>query len=299
MRLTRRAILAAPLFSAAGRAQAMPGWPRHVEDALGRGVFLPAPPQRIVAIFASNVELLAALGMVPRIVGIEAYTRFPPEVVGKPLVGGRLGFSAEAIARLGADLVVMTPARQAAGTLLDPLGRAGIPVLVVEHRDVPQVFANIALLAEATGTEAEAAVLLEGLRARLAAVAARLAGRTRPRVYLEVSSTGRGVFGIPRPDSYTADAVRLAGGALAFPVLHGPAQVSGEAVLRAEPDVILLAGTAAQAEALTRRPGWEGLRAVREGRVHAVPRALLLIPGPRVVEGVEHLAPLLHRHAFA
>lgn len=298
MRLARRALLALPL-AAAARPAAAAGWPRRLRDGLGREVHLAAPPQRIVAIFASNVELLAALGLVSRIVGIEAYTRHPPEVLDRPLVGGRLGFSAEAMARLQADLVVMTPARQAAGTLIGPLSRAGIPCLVVEHRDIAQLFANVALLGAATGQEDAAASLLGGLQCRLDAVAARLAGRPRPRVYLEVSSTGRGSFGTARPESYTADALRQAGGALAFPHLPGPAQISGEAVLRADPDIILLAGTPAQAAALPARPGWEGLRAVRAGRVHAVPRALLLIPGPRVVDGVEHLAPLLHPGAFA
>jgi iron complex transport system substrate-binding protein len=66
--------------------------PITVRDALDRAVTVPAPPQRIVTIFASNTEMVAALGLADRIVGIEAYTRYPPEVVGKPLVGGRSAF---------------------------------------------------------------------------------------------------------------------------------------------------------------------------------------------------------------
>ncbi|MCK8783071.1 ABC transporter substrate-binding protein [Roseomonas sp. NAR14] len=282
---------------AAGTAPA--GWPRTVTDALGRAVALPAPPRRIVAIFASNVELLAALGLADRIAGIEAYTRYPPEVLGRPLVGGRLGFSAEAIARLDADLVVMTPARQAAGTLLDPLARIGIPSLVVLGRDLADILGNLRLLGRATGREAAAEAVVAAMERRFAAVRARLAGRPRPRVFLETSNTGRGTYGTVRPDTYTADAVRLAGGDLAFPAFRGPAQVSGEAVLRADPDVILVAGRPDQAAEVASRPGWDSLRAVREGRVHPVSRAFLLIPGPRVADGVEQVARLLHPAAFA
>jgi iron complex transport system substrate-binding protein len=71
--------------------------PIAVRDAFDRTVTVPAPPQRIVTIFASNTEMVAALGLADRIVGIEAYTRYPPEVSNKPLVGGRLGFSVDAI----------------------------------------------------------------------------------------------------------------------------------------------------------------------------------------------------------
>lgn len=300
--MRRRALLAAaPALLAPSRRAAAEGWPRFLADGLGRRVEVPAPPHRIVAVFASNVEMLAALGLVDRIVGVEAFTRYPPEVAGKPLVGGRLGFSAEAIARLEPDLVVMTPARQAAHALTEPLARLGVPALVVTHRDLEQVFANIALLARATGAEEAAGALLDGLRGRLAAVDARLAGRPRPTVFLETGSNGRGAFGTARPGTYTADILRRAGGAPALPDLAGagPAQVSGEAILRADPDVYLLAGRPDQAEEAMVRPGFGALRAVRAGRLHAVQRAELLIPGPRAVAGVERLARLLHPDASA
>lgn len=299
--MRRRALLfslAPPLLARPGSAAA--SWPRRLTDGLGNVVEIAAPPRRIVAIFASNVEMLAALGLTDRIVGIEALTRFPPEVVGKPLVGGRLGFSAEAIARLDPDLVVMTPARQAAHALGGPLARLGVPMLVVTHRDLMQVFGNIALLGAATGAEDAAATLIADLRRRLDAVAARVAGRPAPRVFLETSAVGRGAFGTARPGSYTFDILRRAGGAPSLAALSptGPAQVSAEAILRADPEVYLLAGRPDQAAEVPARPGFAGLAAVRAGRLHAVPRAELLIPGPRVVAGAERVARLLHPGAF-
>jgi iron complex transport system substrate-binding protein len=292
---SRRALLAMPAL-----AHAAPPWPRVLVDGLGRRVEIAAPPQRIAAIFASNVEMLAGLGLVDRIAAIEAYTRFPPEVAGKPLVGGRLGFSAEAIARLGCDLAVMTPARGAAHLLTEPLARIGIPTLVVIHRDLPGVFGNIALLGRATGTEEPAEALADRLRARLGALSARLAGRPPVSLFLETSSNGRGAFGTARPRSYTQDILLRAGGAPVFPDLPdaAPAQVSGEAILRADPAVYLLAGRPDQAAEVLGRPGYAGLRAVRQGRVHPVSRSGLLIPGPRVVEGAEQVARLLHPEAF-
>ena len=101
-----------------------------------RSVTVPAPPQRIVTIFASNVEIVASLGLADRIVGIEAFTRYPREVLDRPLVGGRLGFSVDAVVALKPDLVVVTPSRQAANQLVDPMERLGVPIVVLLQRSV-------------------------------------------------------------------------------------------------------------------------------------------------------------------
>ena len=125
--------------------------PITVRDAFDRAVTLPAPPQRIVTIFASNTEMLAALGLADRIVGIEAYTRYPPEILDRPLVGGRLGFSVDAVVGLRPDLVVITPARQAAHQLVDPMERIGVPTIVLMQRSVAEILANIRLLGRVAG----------------------------------------------------------------------------------------------------------------------------------------------------
>lgn len=273
-------------------------FPRTVTDALGRAVAIPKKPARIVSIFASNTEMLVAIGARDRIVGIEEHTRHPPGIERLPKVGGRLGFSVEAVARLAPDLVVVTPARHAVSTLIKPMEMIGIPVVVVMHRDIAQVLDNIAFLGRAIGEETAAASLTARLEGRLAAVAEHLAGRAPRQVYLELGAAARGAFLTARGGTYTADAVRLAGGVNVFADAPVP-QVSGEAVLHADPDVILLATRHATPLEVAARVGWQRLTAVRSGAVLPVPRSLLLIPGPRIVDGVETLARLLHPEAFA
>ncbi len=108
--------------------------------------------------------------------------------------------------------------------------------------------------------------------------------------------TGRvanGLLLVARPDTYTADAARAAGtrDALTGP-RHLP-QVSPEAVLRADPDCVLFAGTEDAMREVFDAPAWAGLRARRDGRLFAVNRGEFLIPGPRVVDGIETLAARL------
>lgn len=272
------------------------GFPLTVVDALGRQVEIPRQPQRIVAIFASNVEMLAAIGAGDAIVGVEEWTRYPADIAERSKVGGRLGFSVEAIARLQADLVVMTPARQAA-TLVDPLQRIGIPALVLNHHDLDAVLANIRLLGRATGHEPDAEQLIERMQVRLDAVQARLADRPPVAVYMETGSNERGSYLSLRGENYTSDILRLAGGRNLFADSR-LSQVGGESVFHANPARIIVAGTPQQAAALARRPGWQSIPAVAAGRIDSLPSALLLIPGPRVVDGVEQLAALLHPDLF-
>ncbi len=267
--------------------------PVTVRDAFGRSVTLPAPPQRIVAIFASNVEMVAALGLTDRIVGIETYTRFPPEVLGKPLVGGRLGFSVDAVVAQQPDLVIVTPSRQAANQLIDPMDRLGIPLLVLLQRDVAEILANIRLLGRIGGVPDRGEEVAGTFEARLAQVTARVAGLRPPSTIMVTGRLGNGLLLVARPNTYTGDAIVRAGGR--FALAGGAiAQVSPEAIFDADPDMLLFAGSEKDMRELIARPGWKDMRAVREARAHAVSRTQLLIPGPRTIDGIENLAALFH-----
>nr|WP_321182202.1 ABC transporter substrate-binding protein [Methylobacterium sp. Leaf122] len=272
--------------------------PIRLTDALGRTVELRAAPRRVVTIFSSNTELVAALGLTDRIVGIDAFTRYPPEAATKPVVGGRLGFSVDAVVAQNPDLVLVTPARQAAHQLLVPMARLGLPVIVLTSRSLGEVLGNIRLVGRALGEAECGETVAAGLEARLAAVARRLAGTVCPRTILVTGRLGNGLLLVARQDSYTGDALVRAG---ACPALanRGIAQVSPEAVLAADPDVLLLAGQEWELAELTARLGFREMRAVQAGRAHTLPRAEFLIPGPRTVDGIERLAALLHPHQTA
>ncbi|APX85085.1 ABC transporter substrate-binding protein [Methylorubrum extorquens] len=291
---------AAIIGALAGLAVASPAMaePIRLTDALSRAVELPAAPRRVVTIFSSNTELVAALGLTDRIVGIDAFTRYPPEAATKPVVGGRLGFSVDAVVAQNPDLVLVTPARQAAHQLLVPMERLGLPVIVLTSRSLGEVLGNIRLVGRALGEAERGETVAAGLEARLAAVARRLAGTVCPRTILVTGRLGNGLLLVARQDSYTGDALVRAG---ACPALanRGIAQVSPEAVLAADPDVLLLAGQEWELAELTARLGFREMRAVQAGRAHTLPRAEFLIPGPRTVDGIERLAALLHPHQTA
>jgi iron complex transport system substrate-binding protein len=288
--MKRLLTLLPPLLAAWSAAAAEP---TRLTDAIGRQVEIARPPERIVPIFASNTELVAALGLSDRIVGIEAYTRYPPDVMGRPQVGGRLGFSVDAIVAQRPELLLVTPSRQAMHLLIEPMTRLGIPVIVLLSRSVAEVMANLRLVGRATGEPERGETVAKALEARLAAVEAAAPAR-RPSVVMITGRLGNGLVLVARADSYTGDAMIKAGGrhALEKTIV---AQVSPEAVIAADPDILLFAGRKDELDALIAQPGWRLLRAVRAGNAHLVARAEFLIPGPRTVNGIEKLAALLRR----
>src|SRR4051812_39114239 len=172
--------------------------PITVCDAFDRSVTIPAPPQRIVPIFASNTEIIASLGLAERIVGIEAFTRYPREVLDRPLVGGRLGFSVDAVIALKPDLVVVTPSRQAANQLVDPMERLGVPIVVFLQRSVPEILANIRLMGRIAGVPERGEQVAARFEGRMAAVRRKVEGCTPPSTIMITGRIGNGLLLVAR-----------------------------------------------------------------------------------------------------
>ena len=304
--MTRREGLGLLLTAGTGMALAEPvagpavTWPRTLVDALQRSVRIAAPPQRIVTVFPSNVEILFALGLADRVVAIGGRVRHPPEAVGKPSVGGALGYSPEAVAAYRPDLLVLTPSHQTALGLVEPFTRAGVPVLMLAHPDLPSVLRNITLVGQATGAEAQAKRLGGQMLQQLEAVRARWQGVPPRSVYLETAAAERGAFQTIGRGHYADDALAWAGGLNVFSDLSGSQQVSAEAIAVRDPEVIISQQAVPKpAASIAARPGWQRLRAVREGRVVVLERGHKLIPGPRQVEAVLDYARALHPERFA
>lgn len=259
-------------------------------------------PQRIVSLAPSLTETLFALGLGERVVGVTRYCAHPPEVRRLPQVGGHLDPSYEAIVALAPDLAVLIPSSEASGRLLSDLG---VPVLEVDQHDVAAVLASVSVLAEACGVPERGIELRTAMEARLAAVAAAVAGRPRPRAVVVVShEIGAGVVRsvwAAGPDTFYDGVLELAGGSNAVEggVVQYP-ELSREGLAALDPEVVIdvVAGVEARGLDLDAiRAGWRALaelRAVREGRVRVLVGEMMVVPGPRLPEMVAAVARALH-----
>jgi len=262
-----------------------------VTDALGRRVTVPAFPRRIVSVAPSVTEILFALGLDSRIVGVSSADDTPAEqVAGRPRVGG-VTLDVERIISLRPDLILGVASLQRGQ--LERLIALRLPVVAVEARTLPDLYAQVQQIGQVTGAPDQAARLIGTMRRKEHAVAAALRGRPRRHVYVEISAEPMMTAGA---GTFVSDLVMRAGGVNVFADVTGWPLVSEEAVLRRNPEVIVAAYPGGRR--LIARRGWDRIRAARAGRVGEVDASLLSRPGPRIVDGLRSLAAIIHPEAF-
>ena len=259
---------------------------------------------RLVSLTPSNTEIVYALGLEDWLVGVDDHSDYPPEVVARlPKVGPDLQIDIDRVAALEPDLVLASLSVPGMERVVEALEHRGLPHVVLNPLSLDDVFADIRRVGDLTGQLPRAEQLIVELKERLEAVrqvaeAGERARGGRPvRVFWEwwprpLISPGRA--------SWINDVCRLAGAENIFSDLDAPSRpVSEDEVLARDPDAVCLCwcGTLQKAMDPARvrsRPGWERLRAVREGRIYALPEELFGRPGPRLVEGAAMLAGILH-----
>ena len=253
------------------------------------------PPERIVCLTEETVETLYLLGAEDRIVGVTGYAVRPKRVrQEKPRVGAFTSADRAKILALEPDLVLTFSDLQAG--IAAELLQAGITVMGYNQRDVAGILAMIRHLGATLGLAERAEALARGFEARLAGIAARAEDRPRPVVYFEEWDDPM-ISGI----RWVSELIAIAGGRDAFPDLAAqPAArdriVTSEAVISAAPEVILASwcGKKVRPEKIAARPGWEGIPAVRTGRITEIKSPLILQPGPAALtEGLDAIRAAL------
>lgn len=281
-------------------APAGAGFPLTLTDDLGKEVTLPAAPQRLVSLSPSNTEILFALGLGEKVVGVDDYSNYPPEAAAVPKIGGFSKPNVEKVVALKPDLVLATGMHQQA---VDRLEEMGIAVAVVNAKTVDEVLESIKWVGRATGAEDRAARVVAEMEERIRRVQALVRDipeEKKPLVYYEVYSDPLMSAG---PKTLIGQLIELAGGRnLARTAETDYPRFSAEAVIKGDPEIILFPqfhGTASQTvEQIKARPGWEAIRAVKNNRVYGIDADLISRPGPRVAEALERLARLIHPELF-
>ena len=268
-----------------------------LEPAYAADLALSAPPQRIVSLVPSVTEIIYALGGEDRLVGVTDYCDWPPQARQKPRVGAMVAPNLERIVALRPDLVVATSEGNSQETF-DQLRRLTIPVFTVAPHRLSDVLTVIARLGELTGRQSAAGPLVENLVRRVKAVENAVRPYPRPKVLYVLWPEP---LIVPGRDGLVTELIEVAGGASV--TAQEPSsypRFSLEAVAARGPDVIILARHGGDDTPLS-RVSWDRLAtlpAVRAGRVHSVDGSSLHRYGPRVVDGLEMLARVIHPEAF-
>ena len=259
----------------------------QLTDDRGRRITLAHAPLRIVSLLPSLTESVCALGQCARLVGVDRYSNWPASIASLPRVGGGMDPSIEAVVALRPDVVLMATSSRAAARF-ESLGLTVVALEPKTHADVQRVLHKLGQLLGV----ADAQQVWRTIDASVSAAAQSLPATVRgTRVYYEVN---RGPYGAGT-NSFIGETLARLGVQNILPPALGPfPKLNPEYVVRANPDVIMVG--ARSAEGLTSRPGWAGIRAVRERRVceFGVEHTDVLIrPGPRMAEAARLMAQCL------
>lgn len=271
-----------------------------VVDDAGRTVEITGVPERIISLAPSNTEILFALGLGDKVVGVTDFCDYPEEA--KEIE--KIGFvepNLEKIVDLEPDLVLyIGGAAQLEKT--QTMGDLGLTVLVLTPSDIEGIFADIELVGRATGSEGEAARLVSELRARMGEVLSRVAQAERkPLVFYELDATDPTRPWTAGPGSFIDTLITMAGGVnLGASAEMEWAEFSTEEVIAQDPEIIILgdANYGVTVESVKERPGWGVITAVKEGAIYPIDDNLVSRPGPRIVDGLEELARVIHPELF-
>ncbi len=247
-------------------------------------------PQRIISLETSATETLCMLGLADRIVGISSYSAVIDAVKDRTVVGKGFGdINVETIVSLKPDLIICWKGQDE-----KVLSQRGYRLFLFESAGFDRVISMIAGLGEATGKKDEALALVRDMERRKKAVTDRVAGAPRPPVYFEdrkpLTSRAKGTL--------AHDLIGLAGGANILgdsPVAYP--RVNSEYVITARPEIIILQNEAVSPEEIVKRPGWQNIPAVKNGRIHVHERWHSNY-SPRCIEGLESYARWIHPELF-
>ncbi len=261
-------------------------------------------PSRIVSLIPAVTEMLFVIGAGPQVVAVSSFDEYPPQVKMLPRVGALLDPDLERILSLRPDLVVVYESQS---DLRRQLERAGVPMYIYKHAGLADVLDTMQAVGTRIGRVSEAAAAITQIQDHLGRIRARVQSLPRARTVLVFSRdalTLRGIYasgGI----GFLHDMLNIAGGDNVFgDIKRQSVQATTELILARRPDVIVEFRSGGLSDGLRAKEiaAWGALAAVpavRNRRIAILTDQRTVVPGPRVAEGTELIARIVHPEAFA
>jgi len=261
-------------------------------------------PSRIVSLIPAVTEMLFAIGAGPQVIAVSSFDLYPPQVKMLPRVGALLDPDLERILSLRPDLVVVYHSQ---ADLRRQLERAGVPMYIYKHAGLPDVLETMQAVGARIGRAPETAAAVKKIQDHLARIRARVQSLGRPRTLLVFSRDALALRGIYASGGigFLDDMLEVAGGENVFDDLRRQAvQATTELILARRPDVIVEFRSGELSDGLRSKEiaAWNALAAVpavKNRRIAILTDQRTVVPGPRVAEGTELIARIVHPEAFA
>jgi len=269
-----------------------------VVDQVGRTLVVPENPTRVIALAPSITEIIYDLGQEERLVGVTQYSTYPPEAESLPRVGSYVRLDIEKIVALQPDLCLAIKDGNPKH-IVDKLVNLGIPVYVVNPRNLEQIMDAITRLGSLLNAGLKAEELILDMEKRIGQVQARVKkGDNRPRVFFQIDAEPLFSAGT---DTFIHELIEMAGGVNTAAGKISYPRYSWEDIIALQPEIVLIssmAGGLSPEYLLKSWEKWDLLAAVKNDRIYVVNAELFDRPTPRLVDGLEVIAALIHPELF-
>lgn len=263
-----------------------------ITDMKGREITLDEPAQRIVALTASDCEILYAIGAGDTLVGRGEYCDYPAEVLNVPSVESGADTNIEQIIALEPDVLLMSDMAQTEEQIAQ-LEAAGIAVVVSEATDIEGVYTAIEMIGALMGKDDNAAAVIDSMKTTFADISEKSTGDGTQTVYFEVSPLQWGLW-TAGTNTFMDEIANMLGLKNCFDDVEGWGEISEEQVLERNPDFIVTItmyfgeGPTPEEEILS-RAGWENVTAVQNQAILNLQNNELSRPAPRLADGAQML----------
>lgn len=269
-------------------------YPLVITDFLGREVKVDKAPERIVSLAPSTTEILFALGVGDRVVGVTDYDDYPEEVEKIARVGGFKGPNMEAITAQNPDIVFASSL--SGKNSMDALQNLGIPVVVLEAKGIHQIYRSIEIIGQITGSSSKGQELISDMKSKISLISEKVAGCSKPRVFYVVDLNGNYTAG---KGTFIDELIALAGGENVASDAEGWVQYSVEKIVEKNPDIIITAPHAGDVDSIKSTTGYAETNAAKNGRVYVISDDNIISRASyRIVMGLEEIAQYLHPEVF-
>jgi iron complex transport system substrate-binding protein len=271
---------------------------RTFEDELGREVTFPFAPKRIVSLAPNITEILFSLGLDEEIVGVSIHCNFPEKAKTKNRVGSYISLDYEKITSVKPDLIIATGVGNTKD-MVDRLEQLGFSTYVIYPKNFEDILKSIIHIGQVVNREKEARTIIEGIKKRSQRVINLTKDLARPKVFIQIGDTPMVTVG---KGSFTDDLIRLAGGEnIAGKEKEVYPRFGMEEILQKSPEVIVISSMKPKGDyqkTFQEWNRWKTIPAVKNGRVHIINSDLIDRPSPRIIDGLEQLARMLHPEQF-
>lgn len=274
-----------------------------IVDGMGREITLDRPAQKVASLAPSNTEILFAIGAGAQVIARDSFSDFPEQALAVADIGGGFGeIDTETLVSLEPDLVLAAEINPVENVRM--LEDLGLKVFYLSNpKELDGLYENLRTVARLVGHEAETEGLIESLKLRVSTIEEKVSSlQERPLVFYELDGTDPSAPWTSGPGTFIDLLLTKAGGDNLGNTLDSEwVQISVEELITQNPDVILLGDYTwggITPEDIAARPGWEVIAAVQNKQVYTFDDNLVSRPGPRMVDGLEALAELLHPELF-